>query len=117
MNGGPFEREGGALRCRAGDCSSFILGIEHIPQAVEHPAVLRDRRINAGPALSIDELDGLWHGVWIFAAVIQRLEAQPGAVHMRVLRTLVGRAAIVSQSRLPNRVSNMQHPHTKYFLP
>ena len=59
----------------------------------------------------------LRHGVGIFPAVIQRLKAKASPVHVRVMRALAGPAAIVSQSRLPNRVSNMQHPHTKYFLP
>jgi hypothetical protein len=86
-----FERERGAA------VSCWRLLIIHKQERVRTlgcrpPAVLRNRHI-------------------------ERLEAQAGAVHMRVLRTLVGPAAIVSQSRLPNRVSNMQHPHTKYFLP
>jgi hypothetical protein len=39
------------------------------------PSVLHDRHVNAGAALSIDQLDGLRHGVGIFAAMIQRLKA------------------------------------------
>ena len=41
--------------------------------------------------LGVDQLDRLRHRVGIFPAVLHRFEAQAGAVHVRVLRTLVGR--------------------------
>jgi hypothetical protein len=57
---------------------------------VDDLPILRDWRVDAGAAFGIDELVGLWHGVWIFAAVIQRLEPKAGAVQMRVLRAFFG---------------------------
>jgi hypothetical protein len=72
------------------DCRSFVLEIEHVPLAVDDLPILRDWRVDAGAAFGIDELDGLWHGIWIFAAVIQRLEPKASPIQMRVLRGLVG---------------------------
>jgi hypothetical protein len=60
--------------------SSFILRVDYIPQAIDHLAVLRDRHIDAGAALGVDELDSFRHRVGIFAAVLHRFEAQAGAV-------------------------------------
>jgi hypothetical protein len=61
----------------------FILQIEYISLAVDDLSVLRNRRVNAGATLGIDEFDGLGHRVGMFAAVIQRLEpksrCRPGA--------------------------------------
>src|ERR1700682_1510618 len=64
---------------------------------------VRDRHVNAGPALGVGQLDGLRHGVWIFAAVIQRLEPKAGAVHTRVLRTFFARHLRKSMGELPGR--------------
>ena len=75
-------------------CRSFILEIEHVPLAVDDLPILHDWRVDAGAAFGIDELDGLWHGVWIFAAVIQCLEPKAGAVQMRVLRAFFGGQAL-----------------------
>jgi len=58
----------------------IVLWIKHIPLAVDYLAVLRDRQVNAGSALSVDGLDGLRHGVGIFAAVLHGFEAQADAV-------------------------------------
>jgi hypothetical protein len=55
--------------------------------AVDDLSVLRDRRVNAGAAFGFDEF-GLWHGVWIFAAVIHGFEAKAGPVQVRILRAL-----------------------------
>ena len=70
---------------------TFIFGIAHEPLAVDDLPILRDRHVNAGAALGVDELDRLRHGVGLFPAVLHGFKAQTGAVHMRVLRALVGR--------------------------
>jgi hypothetical protein len=49
-NGRDVALAGGRCPCRAGDCLSFILRIEQKPLAVDHPAVLRDRHVNAEAA-------------------------------------------------------------------
>jgi hypothetical protein len=49
--------------------------------------------VDAGTALGVDQLDSLRHGVGIFAAVLQRLEAQAG----RHLRKSMGERHIVSK--------------------
>src|ERR1700704_3532236 len=71
---------------------------------LDHLAVLRDRHIDGGPSLSVDELDGLRHGVGILAALIHRFEAAAGPVHMRVLRTFVGRHLRKSMDELHQKV-------------
>ena len=73
--------------------------------ASDHLAVLRDRHIDGGPSLSVDELDHLRHRVGIFAAVLLRFEAEAGAVHMRFLRTLVGRHLRKSMGELHGRAA------------
>jgi len=69
---------------------SFVVQFQRKPLAVHHPAVLRDRHVDAGAAFSIDQFDGLRHCVGIFPAVLLRFEAKARAVHARVLRPLFG---------------------------
>jgi hypothetical protein len=59
--------------------SSFILRIEPVPLAVDYLAALRDRHVDAGAALGIDQFDGLRHGVGIFPAVLHGFEVQAGS--------------------------------------
>jgi len=53
--------------------------------AVDHLAVLHDRNVHARAALAVDELDSFGHRAGVFPAVIQRLEAKTGPVHVWVL--------------------------------
>jgi len=69
----------------------IILRIEHNALAVDDVPILCDRHIDGGPALGVDQVDGLWHRVRIFPAVLHGLEAQASPVHVRVLRALVRR--------------------------
>ena len=69
---------------RRADRRSFIVWIEHKPLAVDHLAVLCDRDVDAGAALSIDQFDSLRHRIGIFAAMIHGFEAQPCPIQMRV---------------------------------
>ena len=77
--------------------------IERKPLAINHLAVLHDRLVDAGAALSIDQFDGLRHRVGIFPAVFHGFEAQAGTVQVRVLRVFVRRGCkcAVSFSRGP----------------
>jgi hypothetical protein len=50
--------------------------IKRKPLAINHLAVPHDRLVDAGAALSIDQLDGLGHRVGIFSAVLHGFEAQ-----------------------------------------
>ena len=61
------------------------------PWMSTHLAMLRDRHVNTRAAFCIDELDCLWHGVGIFAAVIHGFEAQTSPIKVRVLRTFFRR--------------------------
>jgi hypothetical protein len=53
--------------------------------AVDHLSILGDRHVYAGAAFRIEELDRLWHGGGVFAAVIKRLESKAGGVQVRIL--------------------------------
>ena len=52
--------------CKQTSLVIIILRIEHKALAVDDLAVLRDRNVNAGPALGVGQLDGLRHPVEIF---------------------------------------------------
>jgi hypothetical protein len=59
------------------DCPSVIVRIEGVSQAIHHLAVLGNGQIDTGTTRSVGQLDRLRHRIWIFAAMIHRLEAKP----------------------------------------
>jgi hypothetical protein len=66
--------------------------------AVHDLAINLHRRLDARTAFSIGHPDGLGHGVGIFPAVLQRLEAEP----MRSLgMAMTGRIATGNSAMLP----------------
>jgi hypothetical protein len=76
---------------RASGLSIIHPPIECKPLAISHLAVLHDRPVDAGAALSIDQFDGLRYRVGIFSAVLHGFEAQACTVQVRVLRVFVRR--------------------------
>jgi hypothetical protein len=68
-----------------------VIRIKRKSLAINHLAVLHDRLVDAGAALSIDQFDGLRYRVGIFSAVLHGFEAQAGTVQVRVLRVFVRR--------------------------
>ena len=54
----------------------IIVRIEHKALAVDDLSVLRDRDVDAGAALSIDQFDSLRQCVGIFPAVLHSFKAQ-----------------------------------------
>lgn len=60
-------------------------------------AVLRDRHVDAGAPLGVDQFDGLRHRVGIFPAMVQRFEAKVGPDQVGILRDVLPASSLRSR--------------------